>query len=165
MRLLKVPRERTICCKRATYLQVTQSRSWLPNAIGGVVWLGYDNPATTPHTPFYCGITRMPDSYMVDGRGGFSRDCAWWAFRRVSQLALFRWEPMSQGIAKIWKEIENKAFANQEKIEKQAFLLYKQDPAKAKQYLTEYCVKTAEDAVAAYWKLGDELWASFTQYF
>jgi len=165
MRLLKVPRERTICCKRATYLQITQSRSWLPHAIGGVVWLGYDNPATTPHTPFYCGITRMPDCYMVDGRGEFRRDCAWWAFRRVSQLALFRWQPMSQGIAKIWKEIENKAFANQEKIEKQALLLYKQDPAKAKQFLTEYCVKMAEEAVAAYWKLGDQLWASFTQYF
>jgi len=26
-------------------------------------------------------------------------------------------------------------------------------------------VKMAEEAVAAYWKLGDQLWASFTQYF
>ncbi|MDD4763587.1 MAG: hypothetical protein PHR58_07005, partial [Sphaerochaetaceae bacterium] len=25
--------------------------------IGGVVWLGYDNAANTPHTPFYCGNT------------------------------------------------------------------------------------------------------------
>lgn len=165
MTLLKVQRERTICCKNATYLQVTQSRSWLPDAIGGVVWLGYDNPATTPHTPFYCGINRMPDSYMVDGRGGYRMDCAWWAFRRVSQLALFRWQTMSQGIAEIWTEMENKAFANQAKVEEEALLLYKQDPEKAKQYLTDYCVKTAEDAVAAYWKLGDDLWGSFTRYF
>lgn len=165
MRLLKVQRERTICCKNATYLQITQSRSWLPDAIGGVVWLGYDNPATTPHAPFYCGITRMPDSYMMDGRGGYRTDCAWWAFRRVSQLALFRWQPMNQGIAKIWTEMENKAFADQAKVEEAALLLYKQDQEKAKQYLTDYCVKMAEDAVAAYWKLGDDLWGSFTRYF
>ena len=165
MKLLKVQSERTICCKRATYLTVTQSRSWLPDAIGGVVWLGYDNPATTPHTPFYCGITRMPDAYMVDGRGGYRTDCAWWAFRRVSQLALFRWQPMSQGIAKIWTEIENKAFADQAKIEKEALRLYEQDPEKAKQYLTGYCVKLADHAVATYWKLGDDLWGSFTRYF
>ncbi len=165
MKLLNVPSERTICCKRATYLQVTQSRSWLPNVIGGVVWLGYDNPATTPHTPFYCGITRMPDSYMVDGRGGFRTDCAWWAFRRVSQLALFRWQPMSQGIAIIWTEIEDRAFSDQAKIEEEALRLYKQDPEEAKEFLTGYCVKMAEDAVAAYWKLGDDLWGSFTRYF
>ena len=29
---------------------VTQSRKWLPDPVGGVVWLGYDNPMTTPHT-------------------------------------------------------------------------------------------------------------------
>ena len=165
MALLKVQPERTICCKRATYLQITQSRSWLPNPIGGVVWLGYDNPATTPHTPFYCGITQMPDSYMVDGRGEFREDCAWWAFRRVSQLALFLWQPMSEGIAKVWSEIEEKVFADQPQIEEEALRLYKEDPAKAQQFLTAYCVKTAEDAVAAYWKLGDDLWGSFTNYF
>ena len=165
MTLLKVQRERTICCKAATYLQITQSRSWLPDPIGGVVWLGYDNPATTPHTPFYCGITQMPDSYMADGRGEFRTDCAWWAFRRVSQLALFRWQPMSEGIAKVWSEIENKIFADQAQIEEEALRLYREDPAKAKQFLTDYCIKTAEEAVAAYWKLGDDLWASFTRYF
>jgi len=165
LNLLKVPSERTIACKRATYLQITQSRSWLPDPIGGVVWLGYDNPVTTPHTPFYCGITRMPDSYMVDGRSQFRRDCAWWAFRTVSQLALFRWQPMSQTIARTWTPIEEKAFADQAKIEEEALLLYKQNPAKAREFLTTYCVKMAEEAVAAYWKLQDDLWGSFTQYF
>jgi dipeptidase len=165
MELLKVQPERTIACKRATYLQITQSRSWLPNLIGGLVWLGYDNPVTTPHTPFYCGITRMPDSYMVDGRSRFRRDCAWWAFRTVSQLALFRWQSMVQTIARVWTPIEEKAFADQAKVEEEALLLYKQNPAKAQEFLTSYCVKMAEDAVAAYWKLHDDLWGSYTQYF
>ena len=164
-RLFNIPRERTICCQYATYLQITQSRSWLPDPIGGVVWLGYDLPATTPHTPFYCGINKMPDSYMVDGREKFRRDCAWWAFRRVSKLALFRWENMSKFIEKYWKEIEDKAFADQKTIEEEALRLYKEDPQKAKDYLTKYCLDIANGAVETYWQLGDDLWTRFAGYF
>jgi dipeptidase len=163
--LLNVPYERTICCPRATYLQVTQSRSWLPDPVGGVVWLGYDNPATTPHTPFYCGITQMPESYLVDGRWGYREDCAWWAFRRVSQLALLWWQPMSQDIAKVWSAIEDKAFTEQTEFEKKAVALYEQDPKKAAEFLTEYCHKLANEAVASYWKLGNDLWGKYTRYF
>ena len=56
--LFRIKRERTISSPAATYLQVTQSRDWLPGPIGGLVWLGYDNPATTPHAPIYIGISR-----------------------------------------------------------------------------------------------------------
>ena len=163
--LLKVPYERTICCSRATYLQVTQSRSWLPDPIGGIVWLGYDNPATTPHIPFYCGITTMPDSYMVDGRGKFRKDCAWWAFRRVSQLCGFRYQDMSQFVEEVWKEIEDKAFANQDEFEKSMIELYKTDPQKVKDALTKYSNGMAEESVERYWDLGDDLWTNFTRYF
>ena len=165
MQLLKVQRERTICCARATYLHVTQSRGWLPDPIGGVVWLGYGNPATTPHTPFYCGISRMPESYRVDGRWGFRKDSAWWAFRRVSQLALFRWQHMTRDIAKVWQGIEEKAFSDQSSIEEEAQKLLKQDPEKAREFLTDYSHKLAEGAVDAYWKLGDDLWGKYNRYF
>ena len=141
MSLLKIQVERTISCPRATYVQVTQSRSWLPDAIGGVVWLGYDNPASTPHTPFYCGITQMPESYRIDGRGGFRKDCAWWAFRRVSQLAQFRWQVMRKDIEKVWMGIEEKAFKDQESIEEEALRLFKQSPKKAREFLTKYCLQ------------------------
>ena len=163
--LLRVKRERTICSPAATYLQITQSRGWLPDPVGGVVWLGYDNPATTPHTPFYCGIAKMPDSYMVDGRWGYRDDCAWWAFRKVSKLANLRWQDMSQDIAKVWKAIEDKAFADQQRVEDEALALYKQDPARARQGLTDYSLKTAEEAVASYRKLYQDLWTRYNYQF
>ena len=163
--LLRVQRERAICSSAATYLQVTQSRDWLPDMIGGVVWLGYDNPATTPHTPFYCGITQMPESYMVDGRWGYRRDCAWWAFRRVSKLACFRWQDMTKDIEKAWREIEDSAFSDQEKVEVQALRLYKENLQMAREYLTGYCLDLADRAVEAYWKLGDDLWTRYNRYF
>jgi len=163
--LLRVERERAVCSSYATYVQITQSRDWLPDMIGGVVWLGYDNPATTPHTPFYCGITRMPDSYQVDGRRSFRRDCAWWAFRRVSKLAHFRWQHMTQDIAKVWQKIEDRLFREQPETEEKALRLYQQDPSKARDFLTQYCLKEANEAVAAYWELGDDLWAKYSRYF
>jgi len=160
--LLRIKRERTICSPASTYLQITQSRDWLPAPIGGVVWLGYDNPATTPHTPFYIGIDRMPDSYMVDGRRAYRRDCAWWAYRTVSKLALFRWQEMTKDIEKIWRDIEDRAFGNQAAFEAEALAIYKKDPKKAKELLTKYCLDQASQAVAAYWKLADELWVKYS---
>ena len=165
MNLFDIQRERTICCSRATYLQVTQSRDWLPDAIGGVVWLGYDNPATTPHTPFYCGITQMPESYLIDGREKFRRDCAWWAFRRVSQLAFLRYQDLIVDIEEAWKAIEDTCFANQQKIEEEALALYQKNPKKAKEFLTKYSHEIANNAVAAYWQLGDDLWSKYTRRF
>jgi dipeptidase len=160
--LFRLKRERTICSPAATYLQVTQSRDWLPGPIGGIVWLGYDNPATTPHVPIYIGISEMPASYMVDGRWAFSRDCAWWAFRTVSRLANFRYQEMSQDIAKVWKPIEDKAFAEQARFEEEALALYKKDPKKARELLTKYSHDLANGAVAAYWKLADDLWLKYS---
>ncbi|MFH1943795.1 MAG: C69 family dipeptidase [bacterium] len=163
--LLRIPRERTICSSAATYLQITQSRSWLPNEIGGIVWLGYDNPATTPHTPFYIGIEQMPESYRVDGRERFRQDCAWWAFRRASKLSYFRYEEMNGDLEKIWKAIEDEAFAKQKEIEEEALRLYKTDPAKAKAFLTKYSHEVANKAVQDYWKLGDDLWSKYNRSF
>ncbi len=163
--LLKVPYERSICCARATYLMVTQSRSWLPDPVGGIVWLGYDNPATTPHVPIYCGISTMPESYMIGGREKFRTDCAWWAFRRVSQLCGFRYQAMSKDVEKVWSEIEEQAFANQSEFESHFLDLYKKDPKKAIEVLTKYSVDIANGAVERYWKLGDELWTNYTRYF
>jgi dipeptidase len=160
--LFRIKRERTICSPASTYLQITQSRDWLPGPMGGVVWLGYDNPATTPHTPFYIGIDRMPDPYMVDGRRAYRRDCAWWAYRTVSKLALFRWQEMTKDIEKVWRDIEDRAFGNQAKFEEEALALWKKDQKKAKDLLTKYCLDQGNQAVAAYGKLADELWLKYS---
>jgi dipeptidase len=163
--LFHIQRERLICSPTATYLQITQSRSWLPNAVGGLVWLGYDNPATTPHVPFYVGITRMPDSFMVDGRAKFRRDCAWWAFRTASKLSYIRYQEMKVDVRKVWQPIEESAFARQKEIEEEAVRLHNTDPAKAEEFLTNYCHEIADKAVAAYWKLAEDLWSKYNNLF
>lgn len=163
--LMRIQRERTICSPTATYLQITQSRSWLPSPIGGLVWLGYDNPATTPHMPFYIGIRQVPDSFIVDGREKYRRDCAWWSFRQASKLAYIRYQEMKEDLRKVWLPIEDRAFAKQREIEEEALRLYKADPAKAEAYLTKYCHDIANQAVEDYWKLGEFLWSKYNNSF
>jgi len=163
--LLGVDRERTIASPTATYLTITQSRAWLPDPIGGLVWLGYDNPATTPHLPFYIGISRMPDAYMVDGRRVFSRDCAWWAYRRVSKLSYIRYQDMAPVVKEVWQPIEAEVFAKQAEVEQKALELFKQDPALAETFLTEYSLGLANRTAERYWLLGDQLWVRFNNWF
>ncbi|KPJ93514.1 MAG: hypothetical protein AMS18_05600 [Gemmatimonas sp. SG8_17] len=163
--LLGVERERTIASPTATYVQITQSRSWLPDPIGGVVWLGYDNPATTPHIPFYIGITQMPESYMVGGRRAYRRDSAWWAFRRASKLSYFRYQDMKGVLQEVWEPIEQEAFARQDSLEQEALRLYQQDPELAKAFLTRYSHDLANRTVERYWQLGDDLWTRFNRAF
>jgi dipeptidase len=163
--LLGVDRERTIASPTATYLTITQSRSWLPDPIGGLVWLGYDNPATTPHLPFYIGISQMPESYMVDGRREFSRDCAWWAYRRASKLSYFRYQDMKGMLQEVWEPLEEELFAKQTDVEAEALALFQEDPARAEAFLTDYTLRLANETAQKYWDLGDRLWVRFNNLF
>jgi len=155
--------ERCIARYYCTYVTVTQSRDWLPDPIGGLVWLGYDNPAMTAYAPLYCGISHLPDSFKVCGRPGFNRDCAWWAFNRVADLSAQKWGVMRCDVEEVWKPIEDKAFADQQAVEAEALkIYYNQGEEEAGRFLTDYSSTFCEDIVARYWDLGDHLWSKYT---
>ena len=107
----------------------------------------------------------MPPSYEIDGRRAYRLDCAWWAFRTVSKLVTFRYQEMKEEAARVWRQLEDKAFDEQAAIEAEALKLYKENPEKAKDFLTNYCQQQAEQAVADYWKLAGELWVKYSANF
>ena len=72
---------------------------------------------------------------------------------------------MSKDVEQVWRPIEEKAFAGQAAFEAEAVSLLKQDPAKARALLTKYSHDQANAAVAAYWKLAEDLWSKHTNYF
>lgn len=154
--------ERCIARYYCTYVTVLQVRGWLPNDIGGLAWVGYDNPAMTTYAPMYIGMTDFPRSYKICGRPGFSRDSAWWAFNRVADLSAQKWGEMRHDVAKVWNEFEDEFFKNQKTVEAKALALYKKSPKKARKYLNDYCNKQMKRIVARYWQLGDELWSKYT---
>ncbi len=156
--------ERTIARWYTMYVVITQSRSWLPDPVGGIIWFGYDNTAMTTYVPFYIGITDLPDAYESDGREtGFSRDNAWWAFNRVGTLAAHRWGDMQYDVAEVRDVIQQQMFDDIAVLDETANRLYTEDPDAAAKYLTDYVNEACEKVVNAYWKLGDHLWSKYDE--
>jgi len=158
--------ERPIARWYTMYATITQSRDWLPDEIGGVVWLALDNVATSIYVPFYCCIMDVPKSYKTPGRvNGFTRESAWWAFNRMSTLAAQRWGDMRKDVEAVWKPLQTQLLETQKIIEDKALKLFDNNPLKAKQYLTKYSVQWGEKVVKRAWKLGDELWTKYDEKF
>ncbi|MEJ2052489.1 MAG: C69 family dipeptidase [Calditrichaceae bacterium] len=158
--------ERTIARWYTIYATITQSRDWLPDPIGGLVWLAWDNVAASIYTPLYCGITDVPDSFKEPGRtNGYNRNSAWWAFNRLSTLAAQRWGDMRHDVTAVWQPMQSELFDSQKDFEKKALELYKKDSYKLKEYLTDYSIKWGSKIVQRSWKLGDDLWTKYDEKF
>lgn len=145
------------CC----YSTVIQCRGWLPDPIGGLVWLGFDNPAHGARMPIFCGITELPPSFAVDGQHGFTMESASWAFRRFSRLATVCWGKTRSLVDSAIRQYEDQAFAELPSIERTAGDLYKKDPESAKAFLTSYSGNFARAVTQRYWELGDKIWELF----
>lgn len=156
--------ERQIARWYCMYVTVTQSRDWLPDAVGGVTWFGYANPATTTYTPLYAGITDVPEGYKLDGRTtGFSRRCSFWASRRVATIAGHRWGDMRHDVAAVRDPLQEKYFTAQAEIIETAVKKLAEDPAAGRAYLTEEAKKACIETTEAYWNLGDHLWTKYDE--
>ncbi len=146
------------------YATVTQSRAWLPDAVGGILWFGCGNPAMTTYVPIYVGVTDLPEDYKTDGRTtGFSRRSAWWAFNRVATMAAQRWGDMRTDVAEVRNPLQEKSLAAQQEIAETATALLKKSPAKGRAYLTEQTGQACSEASQAYWNLGDLLWTKYDE--
>ncbi len=158
--------ERTIARWYTMYATIIQCRSGLPDHIGGVAWIAMDNVASSVYIPVYCGVTDLPEPYKVDGRiEGFSNKSAWWAFNRLGTLAAQRWGDMRHDVNAIWNPIQQEMFDRQQTVEQQAVQMYKQDPDKARAFLTGYTGQWGSYVIDKAWKLGDYLWTKYDEKF
>ena len=156
--------ERPIARWYAMYVTITQSRSWLPNPVGGIVWFGYSNPAMATYVPLYAGITSLPETYRTDGRTtGFSRRSAWWAFNRVATLAAHRWGEMRQDVAEVRDPLQEKYLERQAEVDERAVQLLDTGDEEARTFLTDFSSAACNEATEAYWELGDRLWTKYDE--
>ena len=145
--------ERAIATQQTGYVFVAQSRSWLPDPIGGIFWFGVDDADGCVFAPMFCGITGIPENYAV-GNGSmirWSESSAYWTFSQVNNFAYSRYNVIHPEIEKYQKELENKYISENTGIETMASTLYKQNPAEALAMLTDYSVSTGKELVAK-WK-------------
>ncbi|MDX9771615.1 MAG: C69 family dipeptidase [Tenuifilaceae bacterium] len=147
--------ERATATQQTGFSFVTQSRSWLPDPVGGILWFSVDDAATTVYTPIYCGSTRTPETFAV-GNGDihtYSADAAFWVFNKVANFAYLRYDVMSADIRKVQQQLENHYTTMTPAIDKTAKKLYEEDPELALEFLTTYSVNTANALVARWQKM------------
>ena len=145
--------ERAVSTQQTGFSFVTQSRAWLPDAIGGVLWFGVDDTYSTVYFPVYAGVQKVPVNWAV-GTGSFHEvtwDSAFWVFNQVSNFAYSRFEDKIQDIQKVQRELEGKFLAAQPEVDKAAAALHAQSPRLAKDYLTQYTAESGAEVVAR-WK-------------
>ncbi len=152
------------CNERATATQqtgfsfVTQSRSWLPDEIGGIFWFGVDDASGTVYMPMYTSITTIPHNFEV-GNGSmmeYSETSGFWIFNQVQNFAYTKYNYIHPEIAELQEQLETDYIAFIPAIDAAAQSLLSEDREMAIQYLTDYSNSVAERTF--------KTWKGFYQY-
>lgn len=155
--------ERTIARWYTMYATIIQCRDWLPDEVGGIVWLAQDNVATSIYIPVYAGATDLAVSYKVKARRlGYTRTSAWWAFNRLGTLSAQRWGDMRKDIDKVFIPLQKSYFEEQAKIDEQFLSLSKK---KRLEFLTNRTIQLGNEVVEKAWGIGDGIWTNYDEKF
>ena len=142
--------ERPISTPQTAFSLVSQSRDWLPDEIGGLLWFGVDDTYFTCYTPIYASSTRIAECFRV-GNGDFntySPTSAFWKFNRLSQQAYAKYSLYAPEIRKVQAEIENTYVNIVNQTDKAALELIDQAPEKLTEFLTTFSVQASEQTVS-----------------
>ena len=158
--------ERAIATQQTGFWFVGQSRGWLPDVIGGLLWFGTDDAATSYLTPIYTNITKVPECF-AEGNGSileYSPTSAFWMCNRVANSCYRMYNIMAPVVREKADSFEEGQMAVIPDIDSQALDLYRKaldipkrqirrndevakvpDPfTEVKDFLTDYSVETAQ---------------------
>lgn len=158
--------ERAIATQQTGFWFVGQSRGWLPDVIGGLLWFGTDDAATSYLTPIYTNITKVPECF-AEGNGSileYSPTSAFWMCNRVANSCYRMYNIMAPVVREKADSFEKGQMAVIPDIDSQALDLYRKaldipkrqirrndevakvpDPfTEVKDFLTDYSVETAQ---------------------
>jgi dipeptidase len=150
--------ERATSTQQTGFVFVAESRNWLPDPIGGIFWFGVDDAATTVFSPMYCGITSVPECFKV-GNGDmltYSPTSAFWLFNLVANFCYTRYDAMSSDALKVQRKLENGYISETETTDNTALALFNKDEKEAREYLTNYSLKAAQNTF--------DQWKSLSEY-
>jgi len=142
--------ERAVSTQQTGFSFVAQSRSTLPDPIGGILWFGVDDAYSTCYIPMYCGMTKVPHSFEV-GNGDmlkYSETSAFWAFNMVANFTYLRYDTMITDVIKVQKELENSFSQLVPVIDQAALSLWNSGNQQlARDFITNFSVNTANNTV------------------
>ena len=159
--------ERAIATQQTGFWFVGQSRGWLPDVVGGVIWFGCDDAATSWLTPIYTNTQEVPECFR-EGNGDilhYSPTSAFWMCNRVANACYKAYNIMAPTVRSAIDEWENAQIANLARTDEEALKVFYSeikvkkmyvrknertrkvaDPApKTKAFITEFSVNTAQE--------------------
>ncbi|WP_415520187.1 MAG: dipeptidase [Desulfovibrio aminophilus] len=158
--------ERPLNIYRCVYAYVNQSRSWLPDAIGGLTWYGPDRPATAVLLPFHAGVIDLPAPIQKGDALKLERGSLWTAFNYVANYAMLKYSFMIQDIVKVREQYESAAFGELPALEDKALALWKKGDQKgARKLLTTDADTRAKALLKDWWNLSDQLYIKYNDGF
>ncbi len=128
-------RERPIGCQQSGMTMVCRMRSWLPDAVGGILYFNLDDATTVAYVPVYCGIDRLPDPFRRENNNitEFSTESAFWMCNFVANMVYPRWSAMIGDLREAQTELEDFYEAEQPGVDARASEL---TPGERTAYLT-----------------------------
>ena len=130
--------ERAIATQQTGFWMLGQARNWLPDEIGGIIWFGVDDAATSCLTPIYSSSLRAPECFAT-GNGNmmtYSPTSAFWLFNRVAQFAYMRYNLLEPEILKAADKHISRSLGVIPTIDAEAQKLMENNPSEVKEYLT-----------------------------
>lgn len=146
--------ERTTATQQTGFSFVTQSNANRIAEIGGIIWWGVDDAASTVYCPMYTCMTEIPLYYRV-GNGSmmeWSDTAGFWIFNQVSNWAYTKYDYIHPEIEAKQSEYESTWVKSVQNINTKAAEIYAKDPAEAVKFLTKYS-NTEATRLCADWKM------------
>lgn len=153
--------ERTISQPQTGFSFIAQSRSWLPDPVGGIFWYGVDDTYSNAYMPLYMGMTEPPKSLVTGSIFEFDWNSAFWVFNLVSNYAYGLYSFIIEDIKVVQQEVENRAFALTQAVDVAAEALYQTDKKVMEEYLTEFSISNAEYTVERWRDLGFYIFSKY----
>lgn len=123
---VKYANERAIATQQTGWWIVAQSRNWLPDEVGGLLWFGTDDAATSPLTPIYTSITEVPECIKV-GNGSiidYSPTSMFWVTNRIAQFAYLFYDRVQPEVKNLIDGLLAAELDNVKAIDEKAMAIY-----------------------------------------
>ena len=172
--------ERAIATQQTGFWMVGQARNYVPDVVGGILWFGTDDAATSYLTPIYTSITKVPECFR-EGNGDmlhYSPTASFWINNRISNACYKMYNVMAPHVrakadAFEYDQMERRTHSvdsmavvmyNQVVVDLQKKLSSKKDVmvsskpfAKVVKYVSDYSNRTAREQFEAWKNLEVEL--------
>lgn len=157
---------RLVAVPQCAYSTVIELHADLPDDVGGVLWIAFDNPGQSPRIPIFCGTTSLPDCFSLCGQYGYDRNSMVWKFRRANKLATVRWGATRNEISGAVAHFKDKGAREEAFVRDQYIrILNEEGEESAQAFLTGYTADFAGAAILAWDELADRFWTRFARGF